>query len=540
LEAGSKVKSLKTSGRDPAFMKLPERTLYGHYKSLAKEFVPRGVHTAKNISASSTLKFDWDCVVCGERIKGVSVMSRTRAIDEGRETRGCYVCADRGPIVQGDAEPLPQWLKDECVEEKGLTPPQKLMTDTRELRLWCCGACKFLFRASVAVRNATKDRQDCPGCTNFGDDIVDLTDKAHTRLAKMFMKGPRNAGYIKLRKMLPLKHKVHWKCGQGHVRYASFKQVFAKRGCLTCYTAKHKSETLASSTYKELADQFASVVGRETFEPQDVPAKSNTLIVEWHCQRSEFHRWRLAPGRRTSKVPFAGCPYCFRRRVAVEESLVKTHKSIAMEWDFDDGNKHPSKNRKITPDEVLATDRKKYDWVCLQGHGYKASCKARTERRVGCPLCLVLPNCLANTHPKVAAEWHTKLNEDSGLTPKNVSAGSMKKVHWRCRQVKKHCWKAVIYRRANEGTGCPHCARQTLIKANTLQGAYPKLVHYYHLELNRQAANAAPAGLNQIYWWYCRTCSNSYKRKVRSMLEGGFECLSCRARQRIRQKSPAG
>jgi len=106
------MKRLKTRGRDPAFIKPPERTLFDYYASLAAEFIPRGLFTAKSISATSRLKFDWKCSVCRRLIKNVSVASRTKAIDEGRETRGCYHCAKREPADGRQGRPLSQWLKD--------------------------------------------------------------------------------------------------------------------------------------------------------------------------------------------------------------------------------------------------------------------------------------------------------------------------------------------------------------------------------------------------------------------------------------------
>jgi hypothetical protein len=536
------LKLLKTRGRDPAFIKLPERTLFDHYKSLAKEFIPRGLFTAKNISASSTLKFDWNCSVCGKRIKNVSVADRTRALDEARtETRGCYICAKRARIKRKAPVPLPQWLKDECIDEKNtkgrhFTPRQKLMSShARELRLWCCGRCGFRFRGTVGARNAEKDPQGCPSPACFGEDeIVDLTLEIHAWLAKLFMTSPRNSGYIKLSHCLPRWHKVYWKCEKGHVRYASFKEVMDRKGCLTCYDLEHPSENLASQTYKELQEQFVCVLNQETFGPQDVLAKSNRWVVEWLCQESPHHRWWSTPVRRTSKVPFSGCPFCARRRVAAEESLVKTHPHIAVQWDHS-GNEHPTKKRKITPDEVLATDRKMYDWICAKDHKYQASCKARTEKGIGCSRCLVLPDCLANTYPELAAQWHERLNEELGLTPFNTTPGSMKKIFWQCLKIRTHSWPARVFRRVKEGSGCPHCARQTH-KSNSIYWTYRGLYPHYHKELNPKAAHFSPAGLDQIYWWHCFSCGKPYRRTVGAMHAGVVGCVSCRAKRRVREK----
>ena len=48
-------------------------------------------------------------------------------------------------------------------------------------------------------------------------------------------------------------------------------------------------------------------------------------------------------------------------------------------------------------------------------------------------------NCIATTHPEIAAQWHPTLNE--GLTPFDVRAGSTDRVWWLCD--KGHEWKTA-------------------------------------------------------------------------------------------------
>ena len=60
---------------------------------------------------------------------------------------------------------------------------------------------------------------------------------------------------------------------------------------------------------------------------------------------------------------------------------------------------------------------------------------------------------------KLRKEWHSELN--GSLTPSDVSAGSRKKVWWRCE--KGHEWQAFVYYRARQnrarqgGGACPAC-----------------------------------------------------------------------------------
>ena len=63
---------------------------------------------------------------------------------------------------------------------------------------------------------------------------------------------------------------------------------------------------------------------------------------------------------------------------------------------------------------------------------------------------------LAVVNPKLAAEWHPTLN--GSLLPQNVTAGSNKKVWWKCSEG--HEWEAAIASR-NKGHNCSKCAKRS-------------------------------------------------------------------------------
>lgn len=61
-------------------------------------------------------------------------------------------------------------------------------------------------------------------------------------------------------------------------------------------------------------------------------------------------------------------------------------------------------------------------------------------------------NDLATTHPDLVKEWDYEKND---LKPTDVTAGSAKKVWWKCQNG--HSWQASVVNRA-KGTGCPFCS----------------------------------------------------------------------------------
>lgn len=83
-------------------------------------------------------------------------------------------------------------------------------------------------------------------------------------------------------------------------------------------------------------------------------------------------------------------------------------------------------------------------------------------RKGSCPVCsnkVVISgvNDLATTHPSLIEEWDFVENQKIDIT--TVSAGSHKKVHWKCK--KGHKWEAVIYSRTGKNrTNCPFCSQE--------------------------------------------------------------------------------
>ena len=104
------------------------------------------------------------------------------------------------------------------------------------------------------------------------------------------------------------------------------------------------------------------------------------------------------------------------------------------------------------PTTVTTGTNKKVGWKCELGHRWEARVDNRANGR-GCPVCsgqAVLSgfNDLVTTHAELALQA-------DGWDPTTVTAGTGKKVGWKCELG--HRWEAQVVSRT-WGRGCPSCA----------------------------------------------------------------------------------
>jgi hypothetical protein len=106
---------------------------------------------------------------------------------------------------------------------------------------------------------------------------------------------------------------------------------------------------------------------------------------------------------------------------------------------------------------------------------------------------------LAETNRALAREWHPTKN--TPLTPRDVTAGSSKKVWWKCK--KDHEWKATVSNRTL-GKGCPYCAGRRVSQDNCLQTANPRISKEWHPTKNGQMKpKDVTANSGRTIWWRC-------------------------------------
>ena len=253
--------------------------------------------------------------------------------------------------------------------------------------------------------------------------------------------------------------------------------------------------------------------------------------VWWRCEQG--HEWRSAVRSRASGVMLPRPsetaahtdPAAHMNTMSIHrppnpgQSLASCFPLVTAQW-------HPTRNGDLTPDQVHSGTDAKAWWRCELGHEWEAPVSRRTRQSTGCPVCtgrtvLAGFNDLATVSPAVAAQWHPTRNGDR--TPDRVTAGSGKKVWWRCGQG--HEWEATISSRTSGGNGCPvHTGQKLLAGYNDLAAAFPDIAAQWHPTRN---GNLTPdqvhAGTDAKAWWRCEL-GHVWKAAVRSRTSKGYGC----------------
>jgi DNA-directed RNA polymerase subunit RPC12/RpoP len=161
-------------------------------------------------------------------------------------------------------------------------------------------------------------------------------------------------------------------------------------------------------------------------------------------------------------IPIPSNINCDKDRLKITEKYIHTQKEnsflnkrpdIATEW-------HSQKNGNLTPDMFSEFSMLKVWWKCQKGHEWQSTIAHRTKMGANCPYCsnrkvLKGYNDIATTHPNFLDEWDFEKNL---YLPSELTAGSKKKVWWKCKKCG-HSWETPVYRRKTN-CNCPICKKQ--------------------------------------------------------------------------------
>ena len=168
--------------------------------------------------------------------------------------------------------------------------------------------------------------------------------------------------------------KVWWKCSNGHEWQATIHNRNKGKRCPYC------SNRILLTGFNDLNTVNPNLAKEWNYDensrltPMDVMPNCGKKVW-WKCDNG--HEWQATIDSRNKGH---GCPYCSGRYAIIGETdLATQNPELAKEW-------HPTRNGKLTPQDVLPGSGTKVWWYCEHGHEWQAKIGNRS-RGTGCPIC---------------------------------------------------------------------------------------------------------------------------------------------------------
>lgn len=298
--------------------------------------------------------------------------------------------------------------------------------------------------------------------------------------------------------------KVGWICSRGHKWVASIaKRTSRNQGCPYCSGRRAiPGETDIATKNPEVMHLWDYEKNEEDGNyPENIKPNSD-VKTWWKCKKG--HSWQTK-----TKYIVRGhrCPYCVGYIVAKGETdLATVNPTLAAEW-------HPTKNRNLTPSDVLPHYSKKVWWKGTEcGHEWKATVDHRSNGR-GCPICLgmkalTVDNSIFEMVPEIVKDWDKEKNGD--LHPKNIAWRSNKDVWWKCENGHSYQMKPNNKIKINPETKelrivkCPFCTGKRILRGyNDLSTTHPELLKEWDYEKNELNPSELSYGSDKKAWWKC-------------------------------------
>jgi hypothetical protein len=330
----------------------PGVAIYWHYK--------RNCHFGpEDFSYGSNVKVWWKCPRHKEHEYQERIQSRVRAERKKSKVHGCPYCRGLLPCPTNWLANYPRLAKEWMTEKNGRSP-KEIVAGSAVLSWWRCLDCGHQWKAPPS--NRTNQESGCVKC-NRGE-TTDLRD--YPKILRQFdrEKNKRINPYA-----LPLTTAAWWKCpvAKDHRWQSTFHRRKGER-CPFCLGYKPSSTnnlSLVPAIAKELHP-----ARNGNLRAKDIPIGSNRRVW-WKCREGPDHEWETGVYVRARKKK-SSCPFCINQWVSITNCLATVAPNVARDW-------HPTKNRPLTPETVLAVANIMADWRCVEcGHEWQT----RVQNRV--------------------------------------------------------------------------------------------------------------------------------------------------------------
>ena len=475
---------------------MPKKSLAETHPEVAKQWHPtkNGNLNLNDFTIGSGKVVFWKCDIAEEHEWSATIISRFK-----KKGHRCPFCSGRKVCKSNSIGILyPKIAKQFHPTKNGKITAYEIRPKHNKKIWWKCDKGDdhvWESKPDTRIRQGT----NCPICSGQKIVLSNCLATTHPEIAKQWHP-TLNGDSTPFDFIRGSSKKVFWKCdiAEDHEWSATITSRFKKKGhrCPFCSGRKVCKSNSIGILYPKIAKQFHPTKNGK-ITAYEIRPKHNKKIW-WKCDKGDDHVWESKPDTRIRQG--TNCPICSGQKIVLSNCLATTHPEIAKQW-------HPTLNGDSTPFDFIRGSSKKVFWKCSKGvdHIWKTSIN-HIVNGTGCPVCeglkVVKSNCLANTNPKLASEWHPTKN--GNLTPYDVVEQTNKKIWWKCNKGDDHVWKTQASARVNQNQNCPVCANRKVVKSNCLANTNPKLASEWHPTKN---GNLTPydvvAGTIKKIWWKC-------------------------------------
>lgn len=138
---------------------------------------------------------------------------------------------------------------------------------------------------------------------------------------------------------------------------------------------------------------------------------------------------------------------------------------------------------------------------------------------------------------RLSEEWDWEKNDEMGIKPDEVTAGSEKRAWWlgKCG----HEWDMPIKSRTSQHQNCPYCSgRRVLTGFNSLSIISPQTAAEWHPTLNGTLTpDDVTVGSSRSVWWICSECGHIWLAAISDRTTQSKGCPKCAYKLRASKNS---
>ncbi len=306
------------------------------------------------------------------------------------------------------------------------------------------------------------------------------------------------------------------------------------------------SKSLAA-LYPEKVPELWDYEKNGDLKPEDVAAGTNQQYIWFKCP-IDGYSWKKKPNDITTswtRSGTSGCPMCAGKKKKAEKQPALTTvypELIKQYWNYEKNSEFNLDPEKLT----LASNKKSWFKCPHDGNEWQTSialiigqqwskgnagcrvCNGTNERKRGewqrrDSIAIEFPN-------EVTKYWLYETNNELGLDPSKLTAGSAKEAFFKC-PIDGHEWVAPLsqikgsWQRGN--SGCPVCRGFDSVETTSLVSIYPDYVAQYWDHEKNDRLKIFPGkvtrGSGKEVWFKCPHDGYEWKNRIGSISNGAWK-----------------